>query len=114
MAIALRSWIRLTKLNHVLDKINQLNAVKYNWIYKENRSTKPQIGLIAQELQAQYPELVDTDDNGYLSVNYGQFSAVLLEAVQEQQEIIKNQDAKLNDLNEKMKLLMEKVDKIKP
>ena len=40
-------------------------------------------GVIAQELEAQFPALVKTDKEGYKLVNYNGFTAVLLEAVKE-------------------------------
>ena len=41
------------------------------------------IGVKAQELQAQYPDLVHERDNGYLAVDYIKLNAVLIEAVKE-------------------------------
>ena len=38
-------------------------------------------GLIAQELQKVYPELVHTNQEGYLSVNYIDLIPILIDAV---------------------------------
>ena len=73
--------------NNSLQKIQLLKGVSYNWRVKEfpekNFSSDKQIGLIAQELEEQFPELVKTNADGYKSVNYNGFTAVLLEAVKE-------------------------------
>ncbi len=46
-----------------------------------------QIGVIAQELEKEFPELVTTLGNeSYMAVDYGRFSVVLLEAIKEQQQ----------------------------
>ena len=45
---------------------------------------RPQIGVIAQEVEAVVPELVGTNADGYKVVQYGQLAALLVEAVKEQ------------------------------
>ena len=42
-----------------------------------------QVGFIAQEVEKVLPEVVSTDSEGYKSVSYDKFSAVLVEAVKE-------------------------------
>lgn len=49
-----------------------------------------QIGLIAQEVEAVFPELVHTAGDGYKSVKYGNVVAILIEAVKEQMDEIKH------------------------
>ncbi len=72
-------------LQDVLSKISQVNAVTYD--YKKGmegiNASKKQIGLIAQDLEKVFPELVSTDKDGYKSVDYAKLSAVLLQAVNE-------------------------------
>lgn len=46
-------------------------------------SDAKQIGFIAQELEEVYPELVNTDKNGYKSVDYSKITPVLVEAIKE-------------------------------
>jgi hypothetical protein len=46
---------------------------------------KPQVGLIAQEVEEVLPEAVTTEEDGFKSVNYNQVIALLIEAVKEQQ-----------------------------
>ena len=69
-------------LNHSLEKITQLNGYSYNW-KDEQRNKDLQTGVLAQEVQLIYPNLVKTDINGNLSVNYIGLIPVLLEAVKE-------------------------------
>ena len=42
-----------------------------------------QIGLIAQEVEKIYPELVLTDVDGYKSVDYSKLTPILVEAIKE-------------------------------
>ncbi|MEH0884579.1 tail fiber domain-containing protein [Enterobacter sp. UNJFSC 003] len=67
-----------------LDKILQLEGVSYTW--KENKSQD--VGLIAQNVEKVYPELVKTE-GGKKQVDYQKLVAPLIEAVREQQNEIK-------------------------
>ncbi|WP_340113476.1 tail fiber domain-containing protein [Maribellus mangrovi] len=71
----------------VMKKVELVNGVSYDWRKDEfpekHFTNAKQIGVIAQELEAQFPELVKTNAEGYKSVNYDGLSAVLIEAVKE-------------------------------
>jgi len=77
----------IVPLSNVLGDISKLCAVTYYWKNTEfpakNFTNSRQIGIIAQDLEKVYPELVSTDDQGYKSVDYAKFTPVLLEAIQE-------------------------------
>jgi hypothetical protein len=77
-----------------LNKIESLGGYSYFWKKEEfpnkNFSADQQIGLLAQELEAQFPALVKTGDDGFKSVNYNGFTAVLLEAVKELNQKVEN------------------------
>ncbi|MCA9356830.1 tail fiber domain-containing protein [Candidatus Nomurabacteria bacterium] len=84
-----------------LEKILGLRGVTYNW-KDETKSRAVQIGLIAQEVEKEFPEVVSTDENGMKSVNYASLVAPLIEAVKEQQkeiEMLKNQVKVLQEQN---------------
>lgn len=61
---------------NALATVQQLRGVRYE------RNNKLNIGVIAQEVQAILPEVVNTD-NEYLAVAYGNIIAVLIEAIKE-------------------------------
>jgi len=83
----------ITPLSSTLDKVLQLDGYKYNWKNSDNNSTH--IGLIAQEVEQQFPELV-TQNNNYKSVNYLGMIAVLINAMKEQQQEIEKIRNKIN------------------
>ncbi len=66
---------------------NILKVVPVNYYWKKNKS-ELQTGVIAQELQKVYPELVTTDKDGKLAVRYTGLIPHLVKAIQEQQEMI--------------------------
>ena len=59
----------LTKVQNSGTKLAQLQAYHYNWKAADSDPSL-QTGLIAQEVQMRFPELVNEGENGYLSVNY--------------------------------------------
>jgi hypothetical protein len=78
----------VTQLTNVLDKLDKIRGVAFDWnsTYQAmGRSTgHREIGVIAQEVEAQFPELVTTwGDQNYLGVDYGRMTGVLIEAVKE-------------------------------
>ncbi|QIX60232.1 tail fiber domain-containing protein [Hymenobacter sp. BT18] len=79
-------------LAHALNDVLQLRGVRYQWnalgVQHGGTAGKEQIGLLAQEVEKVFPELVSTDPQGYKSVNYAQLTPVLLEALREQQRQI--------------------------
>jgi hypothetical protein len=82
------------EIQNALAKVCTLRAAEYTW--KDGENTKPQVGLIAQDLLEVLPEVVvvpetETDSEGkqrYLGVNYDQVTALLVAAIKEQQAII--------------------------
>jgi hypothetical protein len=95
------------QLNNSLTDIYQLNGYHFKWI-EESRSHDLQTGLIAQEVQKIFPELVQTDENGFLSVNYIGLIPHLIEAVKE----LKNENIDLKALRNEHKDLKNRLEKI--
>ena len=70
----------------VLDKINQLKPVTFDWKGDGSADT----GFIAQDVQQVFPELVGDLGGGQLGVYYSKFTPYLTKAIQEQQGEIGN------------------------
>ncbi|MBI4469818.1 MAG: tail fiber domain-containing protein [Acidobacteria bacterium] len=69
-------------LTDVLKKIHRLRGVSYQWIEKDPSTSLPEIGVIAQEVEAVFPELIKPwGDQGYKGVSYDGLTAVLVEGV---------------------------------
>ncbi|MDD5700155.1 MAG: tail fiber domain-containing protein [Candidatus Nanoarchaeia archaeon] len=82
-------------LQNSLSKIKQLNGVSFNWKSNGEKS----IGLIAQDVEKVYPELVSGTE-GNKGVEYGNLVAVLIEAVKEQQKQIDELKSQIQELKE--------------
>jgi hypothetical protein len=60
-----------------IGKILQLDGVTFTRIDSGQRG----LGVIAQQVQKVLPELIVVDENGYLSVAYGNLTGLLIEGV---------------------------------
>lgn len=96
-------------LNHSLQKLQQINGYNYYW-KDQQKSQQLQTGLLAQEVQKVFPEMVSKDEQGILSVNYSGLIPVLVEAVKEQQQQISELKMQVNELRE-LKNELEKLKK---
>lgn len=74
-------------ISNTSQKIDQMRGVYFDW-KDENHNQNQQIGFIAQEVEKVFPQLVETDVNGYKSVAYANITAVLVEALKEQNKRI--------------------------
>jgi hypothetical protein len=83
----------LLKIENALEKVEQING--YTYEFKEDDS-KRHAGVIAQEIQTVLPEIVNKGNDGILGVEYGNISALLIEAIKEQQTQINELKALLN------------------
>jgi hypothetical protein len=77
----------ITSLPSALNGVLSLQAVSYNF-NSETDVSAPHIGFIAQQVQPLFPDLVQINGQGYLSVNYGGLTPYLVSAVQSQQQEI--------------------------
>lgn len=97
-------------LNQTLSKVLQLRGVSYQW-KNEKKTQTNQIGVIAQEVEAIYPEFVHTNEEGEKAVNYSQMVAVLIEAIKEMNGTIETLESKVASLEgDKSQLEKEKAD----
>lgn len=71
-------------IENALDKVKAINGVTFNWNEKSHKETgKKDVGVIAQEVEEVFPEIVETRRNGYKAVDYQKLTAVLIESVKE-------------------------------
>jgi len=80
-----------------LDKVLQLRGVNYEWKDTENHEEGEQIGFIAQEVSEILPEVVDKSGD-YYSMQYAPITALLVEAMKEQQKLIEDLENEIEKL----------------
>jgi hypothetical protein len=69
-------------ITYGLNSIMALRPISFNWI-PENLGEQKEIGFIAQEVQELIPELIATNKDETLSLDYPKLTAVLTKAIQE-------------------------------
>lgn len=84
-----------------LSKVLKLRGVSYEWL-DETKSGK-QIGFIAQETLEVLPEVVTGTEQTTYSMQYAPITALLVEAIKEQQKLIEELRSKNSKLEEKVK-----------
>jgi trimeric autotransporter adhesin len=109
----------ITPLQNSLTNLLKLQGVSYNWKTNEfpdkHFTDQKQIGVIAQELEKIYPELVMTDKDGYKSVDYSKITPVLIEAIKDLNTKVDNLQKELknaNEANKKIEALTERLNKL--
>lgn len=96
----------ITSVENGMDVIRQLNPVHYtkqNAVNSEN--TNEEYGFIAQDIREILPDIVKgvETDTSYLSLDYNSFIPILTRGLQEQDEVIQNQQAQIDQLIAEMK-----------
>ncbi len=97
-------------LTHALDAILQLQGKTYRWKEDTTFANKKDIGLVAQEVEKVFPELVAENEQGYKGIAYSKLTAVLIEAMKEQQGQMATQQAQITALekeNTQLKAIVE-------
>ena len=83
-------------INSAVDKVKKLRGVEYVW-NKGSKEGQKDLGVIAQEVEKVLPEIVkekkiplitENSDKLFKTVDYEKITAVLIEAIKEQQKQI--------------------------
>lgn len=111
----------ILEIPNALAKVDAIPGVSFNWKDEEQRKEQgPQIGVIAQAVQEQVPELVKEIDNPdtksslkkILTVEYGHLSALVLQAVRELHNLVKQFQASDGEEIKEIKARLDKANSI--
>lgn len=91
-----------------LKEVLQLKPVTY--IHKSDAKNRIQIGFIAQEVKKVVPEVVEGEE-GKMGMSYDRLVPVLVNAIKDQDAIIRTQEQKIKSLEERLNALEMKVGK---
>ena len=69
----------IERIENALQKVSEISGYTYNSIYDEDRHA----GVIAQEIDKVLPEIVNKGNDGLMGVEYGNISALLIEAIKD-------------------------------
>jgi len=104
LAAGTQAWVtvsdeRLKKdikpIPNALDKVMKLRGVNFQWKDPDTYSPGVKMGIIAQEAKDIIPEVVHKNSESY-STEYGPITALLIEAVKEQEKELDSLEEELN------------------
>ncbi len=88
----------LAPLENSLEGLRSLDG--YSFTMKGDEAGTVEYGLIAQEVERVFPELVTTGDDGYMAMNYIGLIAPMVEAMKDQQTQIEALKARIEALEQ--------------
>lgn len=116
----LKKNIHLIPNHDIMKKMNHLQAISYDLnedlesaMLRPHSSSTPdsqrrqQIGFIAQEVRAIFPELVSERPDGYLGVQYSRFVPLLIEAMKDVDARIRKMEEENNSLRKMIQGLLQ-------
>ncbi len=106
---------KVANINQETSFLNNLRPVSYYWNAKgkeKGGDNSLQYGFIAQEVEKIAPNLVNTDADGYKSVNYIQVIPVLVKSLQDHALELQKEKEKNNQQEQRIKALEEKINAI--
>lgn len=87
----IRLKTNIKPFENTLEKIVQINGVSFNWIDSNAKSG----GIIAQDVEKVFPELVN--DGDHKTVNYNGLIGVLIESIKELKQEVEDLKSKLSE-----------------
>ncbi|MBF0511827.1 MAG: tail fiber domain-containing protein [Candidatus Omnitrophica bacterium] len=87
----------VTTIPNALKRVCSLRGVNFHWRDK-NRDQSLQMGLLAQEVEKVFPDVVKKDDKGMKSIAYDQLIGALVESIKQQQKEILELKQEVNKL----------------
>ena len=94
----------ITPLENSLEKIKRLNPIDFSWNNTDTgwgTESPADMGLLAQEVEKQFPSIVKEMDDGYKGIRYDRLIPVLVDC-------IKTQDSKIEELKELVEKMIDK------
>lgn len=101
----LRFKKKVRVISSPLNRLLKIRGIIHEWRHEEFEDMVwkhgEEYGVIAQEVETEFPELVNEDKDGYKYVDYMKFAPIFIEALREQQIMIDHLKDELNELRGK-------------
>lgn len=102
----------------VLDKINSLDVVSFEWNSKmeeisENMEGVASFGLITQQVEYLFPEYISDMIKGYKGIDYVGFVTPLLKSTQELSQKVRENESQIQQLKQMISLIENEIQSIK-
>lgn len=98
--------VTLSDTMDVLEALPKLRGVTFTWDRSNDRvagmGDGQDLGMIAQEVEKVFPEIVHTDKDGYKSLDYPKLVAFLVEVNKAQQKKIQNLNERIETIEQRL------------
>jgi len=95
----------------LMQKLKNIKPVYFNWKEKKFYGNDREIGILAQDVEIDFPELV-SNASGHLSLDYSRLSVLLLQGMKEMDVSAQIESNKIKNLENKNKLLKDSISKM--
>ena len=85
-------------ITNPIEKIKQIGGYTFDWNNNQTTYEGSDVGVIAQEIEAVLPSLVQDREDGYKGVKYDKIVSLLIEGIKEQQNQIDDLKEQINNL----------------
>ncbi|MFN0203106.1 MAG: tail fiber domain-containing protein [Bacteroidia bacterium] len=103
--------------SQILTNIMNITPYYYEWKQAEfperGFDDRKQIGFMAQEMEQQFPEIVNTDGKGYKSIDYSKATPILWQAVKELNQNQVQLTSDMQQLNAEMEAMKAELEALK-
>jgi hypothetical protein len=96
----------------VLGRLSEIRPVRFQFKNERTHPAGEQIGLVAQDVQKEFPALVSEGAGGYLSLAYPKLTAVLVKGLQEQQDRLQQKQSRIEEHERRIARQDERIDQL--
>ena len=93
----------IAPIPNALEKITALRGVRFRWDNSGPHDDRLHLGVVGQEVEKVFPEVVGTAPDGMKTVDYGALTPALIEAVKEQQRQIHSLQSEVDELRKQLR-----------
>jgi hypothetical protein len=93
----------------VLRKLSRLRPVRFEFKDQRTHPSGELIGLVAQDVRKEFPQLVSKGSDGMLSLAYPKMTTVLLKGIQEQQTQLEKKNEQIAKLRADQRQIQERL-----
>ena len=91
----------ITTLEYGTADVLNLNPIRFNWVDTNRFGSQNEIGLIAQDVKKIFPEIVGSNSDGTLSLDYSHLTPILINCIKQQQTKISSLENRIQVLENK-------------
>ncbi len=102
----------VTDFDGLLERIQQMRAVSFFWKEPQIFGERAKVGMIAQEVREVFPEIVEQNSHGDLSISYDSVAAIAVQGVKEVYDEVTHLRREVETLKQTVALLIAQLNRV--